>query len=301
MTLRHLFLVSIAFVLSTAAAGADPIVYVIGDSGQFGTVNLSSGTFTAIGPGLPVGTGGLAPGPGGSLLSLGFNGNLNAINRSTGALSVVGATGLGDCSLPTSPCGSNSPNILGNLGSKLYATDLANNFYSVNATNGAATLIGASGIPALPHIPHSPVAGDPDGSFYIYDESLFSYGGKLYANFDFGSFDPVTFSPTPLIDARLYQIDTSTGVATDIGPTTFGLGSITDVAGTLYAFDLHSSSDVTLNLADGSTHYVSDTDPAAGLVGGSTDASPVPEPTSLLLVGSGLAAAGAGIRRKFCR
>jgi hypothetical protein len=299
MILRHKLALAFTLALATAAANADNLVYVLGDSGQFGTVNLSTGSFTPIGPGIPVGTGGLVQGPGGTLLSLGFDGHLNSINPTTGVLSTIGATGLGDCSLPSSPCGLNSANILGKVGSNIYATDLANNLYSVNPTTGTATFIGATGIPALPFIPHAPVPGDPDGSFYIYDEILFDFGGNLYANFDTGIFDPTTFTPTPLIAPELYEINTLTGLATSISPTTFGLEGITNVNGTLYAFDLPLSSVVTLNLADGSTTYVSDTDPAAGLVTSATVASPVPEPTSLALVGSGLAAFAAGIRRRY--
>jgi PEP-CTERM motif len=296
MVLWQKLALALTLATSTVAANADPVVYVIGDGGQFGTINLSTGSFTAIGPGLSVGTGGLARGPGGSLLSLGFNGNLNSINPATGVLSTVGATGLGDCTLPTSACGSNSANVLGSVGSSLFATDLANNLYSIDPVTGAATLIGATGIPPVPFIPHAAVPGDPDGSFYIYDESLFSYGGQLYANMDAGIFDPVTFTPTSLVAPNIYQINTSTGAATVVASTDFGLGAITDVNGTLYAFDLPISSIVTLNLTDGSTTYVSGTDPAAGMVGG---VSPVPEPSSLLLVGSGLTAIAAGMRRRF--
>lgn len=299
MTSHCKLALSLVLALSSAVARADSLVYVIGDGGQFGTVDLTTGSFTPIGSGLSVGTGGLVPGPGGSLLSLGFDGTLNSINPATGILSGVGATGLGDCTLPSSPCGLNSANILGEVGSKVYATDLANNLYSVNPATGAATLIGATGIPAVPFIPHAPVPGDPNGSCYIYDESLFGYAGKLYANFDYGTFDPTTFTPSPLLGASLYQIDTSTGIATKLSPTAFGLGSIADVAGTLYAFDLPLGSVVTLNLANGGTRYVSDTDPAAGLVGGSSAVSPVPEPASLALVGTGFAAIAAGVRKRY--
>jgi len=295
MVLWQKLALALTLATPTVAANADPVVYVVGDSGQFGTIHLSTGSFTAIGPGLGAGSSGLVQGPGGSLLSLGYNGKLNSINPKTGMVSTVGATGLGDCSLPTSPCGSNSANLLGKLGGSLFATDLANNLYSVDAVTGAATLIGATGIPAVPFIPKSAVPGDPDGSFYIYDESLFDYGGQLYANMDAGIFDPVTFTPTSLVDPNIYRINTTTGVATLVTSTDFGLGTITNVNGTLYAFDLPISSVVTLNLADGSTTYVSDTDPAAGLVGG---ASPVPEPGSLVLVGSGLAAVATGIRKR---
>jgi hypothetical protein len=298
MMLQHKLALALALTLTAAAAKAVPIVYTIGDSGQFGSVDLSTGAFTAIGPGIGAGTGGLVLGPGGTLLSLGFNGDLNSINPATGVLSTIGATGLGDCSLPSSPCGTNSANIIGNVGSSLYATDLANSLYAINPATGAATLVGATGIPGLPFIPHASVPGDPDGSFYIFDETLFGYGGKLYANFDAGIFDPITFTPTTLIAPDLYQINTTTGVATLLSSTDFGLAGITDVDGTLYAFSLPTSTVVTLNLADGSTGYVSDSDPAAGLVGGAIAPSPTPEPASLALAGTGLAALAAGIRRR---
>ena len=305
MILRRKLVLALALVLPAAAANASSVVYVLGDGGQFGTVNLSTGSFTQVGPGIPVGTGGLVQGPGGNLLSLGFNGNLNSINPVTGLLTNIGPTGLGDCTLPTSPCGLNSANIIGKVGSNIYATDLANRLYSVNPTTGVATLIGATGIPALPFIPHAPVPGDPDGSFYIYDETLFDFGGNLYANFDTGSFDPTTFTPTQLVAPELYEINTTTGLATSITPTVFGLEGITNFNGTLYAFDLPIGALVTLNLADGSTSYVGDSDPNAGLItsaatftASSTTASPVPEPASLAMVGTGLAAVAATIKRR---
>ena len=303
MILHRKLVVALALVLSTAAAKANPVVYVLGDSGQFGTVDLANGSFTQVGPGIPVGTGGLIQGPSGNLLSLGFNGNLNSINPVTGLLTNIGPTGLGDCTLPTSPCGLNSANILGKVGSNIYATDLANKLYSVNPTTGVATLIGATGIPALPFAPHAPVPGDPDGSFYIYDETLFDFGGNLYANFDTGILDPTTFNLTQLVAAELYEINTTTGLATSINPTDFGLAGIANVNGTLYAFNLPLGAIVTLNLADGSTGHVSDSDPAAGLVGGATPllaaaTSPVPEPASLAMVGTGLAAFAAAIKNR---
>ncbi len=198
MILRQHLALAVALALSTVAAHATPLVYVLSGSGQFGTMDISTGSFSPIGAGTPEGTGGLIQGPGGTLLTLGFNGNLDSINPTTGAFSTIGATGLGDCSLPASPCGSNSANILGKVGSSIYATDFANNLYSVNPVTGVATFIGSTGIPALPFIPLSTVPGDPDGSFYFYGESLFDYNGNLYTNFETGIFDPTTFATTPL-------------------------------------------------------------------------------------------------------
>jgi hypothetical protein len=72
---------------------------------QFGAVDLRSGAFLPIGTGLPADVGdGLVQGPSTSLLSLGFEGNLIAIDPATGTTSVVGATGLGDCTTIKQHC-----------------------------------------------------------------------------------------------------------------------------------------------------------------------------------------------------
>ncbi|MCU1250485.1 MAG: hypothetical protein JWQ49_3514 [Edaphobacter sp.] len=72
MILRQKLVLALTVALFTVAANANPVVYLIGDSGQFGTIDLSTGSFTAIGPGISVGTGRLIQGPGGTPLSLGL-------------------------------------------------------------------------------------------------------------------------------------------------------------------------------------------------------------------------------------
>ncbi len=118
------------------------LVYVITVGFQFGAVDLRRGNFLPIGPALPgdVGTG-LTPGRGTSLVSLGFSGNLWAIDPFTGVTSIVGATGLGDCSMPGSYA-PNCTNVIGRLDKTLYAIDFAQNLYSLNPATGAAKLIG---------------------------------------------------------------------------------------------------------------------------------------------------------------
>ena len=149
---------------------------------------------------------------------------------------------------PRTKSGANSANSFHKLGSTLYATDFANNLYSVDPTTGAATLIGSTGIPPLPFVPESLVPGDPDGSFYFHDESLFDFGGNLFINYDIGSFNPVTFTPTPLIAAGLYHVNVTTGHATSLFPTAFGLSAITNVDGTVYGFSAATGEILTLNM-----------------------------------------------------
>jgi hypothetical protein len=246
------------------------LVYVITGSSQFGAVDLHSGAFLPIGPALPPDVGGgLVPGHGKSLLTLAFSGNLVKIDPVTGTTSVVGRTGLGDCSTPASLCGPNSANVIGSLDESFYAVDFANNLYSVNPESGAARLIGLTGIPALPFIP---LSTNPDGSLNVFDESLFSARGKLYANFAAAVLHPGG-PPDIVIQPALYQIDPKTGHAKWIAPTAFGLTSIVNVNETIYAFSAATPHRVvTLDVTTGQTSVVNGLDPAAGIIGGATPA-----------------------------
>jgi PEP-CTERM motif-containing protein len=276
-------LLSLALSAFAASASAGSLAYV--ENGfQFGTVDLGSGAFNSIGPGTPEGVTGLAAGPNGSLLTLSFSGNLESINPANGAVAIVGATGLADCSLLTSPCGPTAANTIAALGGKIYATDYQNKLYAVNPLTGATTAIGLTGMPGITFVPLSTNA---DGSFNIFDEALFAADGKLFATFDTGAVDILTPNPTltPVIAPNLYQIDPATGLATLIGPTDFGLSAGVEVNGTAYAFNAPLREVVTLDLATGKTAFVSDLDPAVGIV---TGASPTPEPASLALAAIGM-------------
>lgn len=284
MLTRQKMIVSLGVTLFAASANAGS-VYVVTSNQQFGTLDLSTGAFTQTGPGLPGGSAGLVPGPGGSLLTLANSGNLDSINPKTGVTTVVGATGLADCSTPASPCGLKSANTIGELGGKIYATDFQNNLYSVNSATGHATLIGPTGIPAAAFVPFST---NPDGTFNIFDSSLFGDGGKLYGTFDTGTVNPVSGALTPVITDDLYQIDPSTGQSTLIAPTTFGLDAFADINGTVYTFKNNTRQVITLELGNGSTTVVGGIDPNAGLIFGAAPAAP--EPTSIALAGAGLVA-----------
>ncbi len=287
MLLRLKLTVFLAASLLAATASADSIVYVVNGSpsgaGQFGTVNLATGAFTQISD-MPEGSQGLVPWTNGTLLTLGFSGNFYSINPSTGIATLIGPTGFADCAAPpASPCGPHGSNSLAAVGGQIYATDFSNNLYKVNPTTGAATLIGPTGIPALPF---TPATFNPDGTFNAYDEALFGANGNLYATFDAFILDFSTFTNTAVIDPNLYQIDPITGLATLIGPTDLNLGAATDVNGTVYAFNDATSQVVTLNLANGQTTFVTGFDPSAGII---TGAAPVPEPASIMLTALGMA------------
>jgi PEP-CTERM motif len=290
--LTQKLMVSLTLFLLTASANASPLVYVVNGSQQFGTVDLTTGAFHQIGPLGPDGQSGLAQRPNGSFLTLAFSGNLDSIDSATGITSVIGPTGLGDCMSSASPCGPTSAAGFGELGGTVYATDFSNNLYTVDPVTGVATLIGPTGIPAFAFNPTIPNA---DGTFNIFDYSLFSAGGKLYTTFDTATIDFGTLAITPLIAAALYQIDPSTGHSTFIAPTALNLTAVVNVNGTIYGFNGATHQIVTLDLANGNTTFVSDLDPAAGLILG---ASPVPEPASIALTGIGLMAVGACRRRK---
>ena len=285
MIVRQTLLSSLALLMFTTSASAGSLVYVVTGNQQFGTVDLTTGAFSQIGPDTPEGEDGLVPGPNGSLLTLTYSGNLDSINPATGLTSLIGATGLADCSnYPVSPCGPTSANDLAALGGKIYATDISNNLYTVNPLTGAATLIGATGIPAVPAIPGST---NPDGTSNGSDESLFSAGGSLYATFDAITINFSPFTVTPVISPDLYRIDPTTGLATLIGPTALTIGAVVGVNGTYYAFNNMAGEVEVLNLANGNTTAVSNFPPDGGLlVQGAS--YPTPEPTSCFLAAIGI-------------
>ena len=162
--------------------------------------------------------------------------------------------------------------MIGRLGGSFYATDFANNLYSVDPATGAATLIGPTG---MPEVKLAPFSQNPDGTFNVYSENLVSAHGRLYANFATATTDFVTV--TPVIPGALYQIDPSTGRATWIAPTDTNITAMVNVHDTVYAFDVYTNQVLTLDLTTGQTTPVSDVDPAVmSLIAGATPARPSP-------------------------
>ncbi len=280
-TVRKL-IAPVALVLASTAACADPMAYVVNLAQQFGTVNLTSGAFTAIGPGTPEGEAGLAIGPGGSLLTLTFSGNLDAIDPATGLTTVVGATGLGG-----------QANTLAGHAGQIYATDLANNLYSLNTGTGAATLIGPTGMPAMAGYPFSV---NPDGTTNLQDQALFSHGGNLYATYDVFRLGADGFTTGFTIEPKLYQLDTTTGFATLLSSTAPQILAATDVGGVAYAFQgtfnasqpfMGNVSASTLNIVTGNAAFLFNVDSSP--IFGAVAVQAVPEPASTALWCFGLA------------
>ena len=271
---------------------AGPVVYTIGNNSQFGTMDLATGAFTKISDTPPI-IQYLANGPSNNLLTMSFDGNLASINPATGALSVIGPTGFGDCSGPSVASLSNCQLSFGQALGKYYATDFDNNLYTVNPLTGQATLVGKTGMPALTVLPAIPAA---DGSFSFYDENLFGVGGKLYANFDTGLFqppaDPVSGPVvTQTSPSALYQIDPTTGVSTKVADIAFGQVTIANINGTIYSFEGDDSTIRTLDVTTGMTTVIGNSDENVGLVSG-VAATPEPATTALTCCGLGLLALG---------
>jgi hypothetical protein len=272
--------------LFTASASAGPLVYTVSINynnftSQFGTMDLTTGSFNQIGSVISDPLGGLMPGSNGKLVSLSLSGNLDSINPATGAVSVIGATGL-----------ANLAGVTAELNGTVYATDLYNNFYSVNTTSGLASLIGPTGLPICPSL-ISPVE--------VSDETLFAANGKLYA-----TFDGINLMDSSLVDPpELYQINPLTGVATVVGPTALGLQAALQLNGTVYGLDFNPAGPnavLSLNLANGDTTFLNNyaSSPVAGGFNAFavTGVSPTPEPASFTLVGIGIAAVLVSGRRK---
>lgn len=292
-----LALLATALIVASAHATS---IYVVNYSNQFGTVDVATGHFTPISSIDPATTGGgllgLAAGPSGNLLSLDFNGNLDAINPGTGALSSIGSTGLGLNAFA-----------LGSFGSKIFATDYSNNIYQVNPATGAATLLGPTGIPADHEYPFTV---NPDGSIELCDESLTDVNGVLYATYDEFAVasDGHTINPPgdPSNAPKLYRIDPSTGKATLVASTGGQITTTFSSDGILYgfkgnldaphSFEHPAISIDAINLSTGALTPISDLDTPGGGIPGAV-ASPTPEPSSLVLLASGLVGGAASFRR----
>jgi len=263
--------VSLMVIFLTAAASAAPLVYVVTVTQQFGTLDLASGQFRAIGNSTPDALSNLVWWKG-ALLTVTISGpnigSLARINPATGEETIIGQTGLGF-------------NIfdLGAARGNLFVTDLNNNIYSVDPDTGVATAITATGMPPDPTIPFT---FNDDGTFNLCDEGLYGANGKLYATFDSFALD-VTKAPPSRAHAHvapaLYQIDPGTGAAKFIAQTEWNLTALVAVDGRFYAFHgvidgwdstfdfpIAHAEVVRFNFVTGQTRKLADLDHSLGII-----------------------------------
>jgi hypothetical protein len=229
MVTRLTSIVWLALVLFVASVSAAPFVYVVTSSQQFGTVDLATGAFHAIGNPTPDAMSNLVWGTDGALYSLTISGSdvgsLAKINPRTGEVTDIGSTGLGF----------NAFSLAGVRG-KLYLTDFSNNIYRVNPESGVATPLAATGMPPDPNIPFT---FNNDGTFNLCDEGFYGVEGALYATFDSFALDPSQTPPTiahVFVSPAVYRIDPSTGNATFVSATDLNLSAFVEMDEKIYAF-----------------------------------------------------------------
>ena len=227
------FALLVALFSQVAAAG--PLAYAVNFVGQFGSIDISSGVFTPIGPGTPNGIDGIGGVPGGPFYGVdAATGHLLSIGTN-GSITDVGDTGTGGNFGPT---GISINSSLTN--GTLYGLDFQDRLVSLNPSTGAATILGTvAGLPPSEQVYQGNLATSLAGSgtdlFFTIEVPTgpFTTGPTLF------DINPLTRTSTshPLtgIDGvigsgwingqligfadtgEIVQINTSTGVATVIG------------------------------------------------------------------------------------
>jgi hypothetical protein len=269
MSRLSLFACLACLAVCPGAGYADLFTYAVTDSG-FGSLDLTTGAFTLLGGVRPGGFDGLGSLADGTLVAIDPANNFVRIDRTTGAVTVIGPTGINafiNASLFTG---------------EQFALDNLNRLYRINPNTGAATLVGPTGLPAIGPTFANALAGDATSLYYVLEQP----------------------GPVPVTSA-LYRIDPLTGVATLLGPTgvhSLGGGGFAD--GTYYAYSGNFPVGTThqiysINLATGAA-TPGPTYAQTFQIFGSNSGIPaaVPEPGSLVLMALGGAVLSLGVWRR---
>jgi hypothetical protein len=214
----------VLFLAAGPVAKAQNSIFAITSAGEFGTLNLSTGTFTKIGDSGKVLAGLAGTGTGGNLYgAVNVGSTLYRVNLANGALVTVG---------------SGTPGVefadFGGTTTGLYGIDTSFNLYSV-ATNGTDTLIGTTGLS------NSGLSGMSSGGSALYatvtsgsDSILYSIdtttgAAAIVGDTGVGSISGLVFIKGKLYatSTNLYTLDLKTGKATlvaNTGQQIYGMG-----------------------------------------------------------------------------
>ena len=190
-------------VLSAVTVKADPFAYLASGNSSFGVINLQTGLYTPLGETLLGDSEKVLYGMGvanGLLFATTYEtdaGALFTVDPANGHLTFVG-----NANANTQPAAAEGSGLnfwaLGSTTSGLYAIDAdSKNLYSVSATNGAATLIGNTGLTGFADWSQFSVGAD---SLY------FANGSSLYAvNTTTGAATLIGNTGGPHIGAMVYE------------------------------------------------------------------------------------------------